>query len=98
MEQFNVEVGKLPCGGIVLAADPEFLERIKRVEYYRDQRLFMLVYDDPEQEGELMHYDMQDDVDELIRHAPGLTLVSCNPKALAPYGYKVPLVQVGVCV
>jgi len=96
MEMMNVEVGKLPDGSIVLAANPEFPDLIKRVEYYRDQRLFMLIYDDIEHEGELMHYEMQDDVDKVVRTAAGLTLVACKPKALAPYGYKVPLVQVGI--
>ncbi|MEC7575749.1 MAG: hypothetical protein VYC19_11445 [Pseudomonadota bacterium] len=92
----NVELGRLPDGGIVLCANPEFPEQVKRVEYYRDQKLFMLIYEDIDHEGELMHYEMQDDVDEVVRHAPGLTLVACNPRTMAPYGYKVPLVQVGV--
>lgn len=96
MESMNVELGRLPGGGVVLAADPEFPDLIKRVEYYRDQRLLMLIYDDLEHEGELMHYEMQDEVDEFVRQAPGLTLVACNPRTNAPYGYQVPLVQVGV--
>lgn len=96
MGSLNVEVGQLPDGGIVLAANPEFPDLIRRVEYYRDQKLFMLIYEDIDHEGELMHYEMQEEVDKVVRQAPGLTLVACNPKTNAPYGYKVPLVQVGV--
>ena len=52
----NVELGRLPDGGIVLCANPEFPEQVKRVEYYRDQKLFMLIYEDIDHEGELMHF------------------------------------------
>jgi hypothetical protein len=60
----NIELGQLPDGDLALVCDASLPGGVKRIEYYRDQKLFMLVYDLPEHEGDLMHYELRDEVAE----------------------------------
>lgn len=92
----NVELGQLPDGGLVVVADQRFPHDIRRIEYYRDQRLMMLVYDDPAHEGELMHQELKDHVAELVEASPSIMIVDKGPPpAHILHGYEVPLVQIG---
>ena len=90
------ELGSLRDGGLVLMSNGPFEAPIKRVEYYRDQRLFMLVYDDDSRDGDLMDYEVSDFAASIIRKSANNILVvnAQNPKSLE--GFDVPLIQVGV--
>jgi hypothetical protein len=90
----NIELGKLPDGGLIIMADGQFTHDIRRVEYYRDQRLIMLIYDDPEHEGELMHYELPDVAAHAVEASPSVMVIDKSPDRKL-YGYDVPLVQVG---
>ncbi len=90
----NVELGTLPDGNLVVVADMAFHKDVVRVEYYRDQRLMMLVYDDPAHNGDLMDYELTEDAARHAERSPSVLIVTAEPgKELL--GYPVPLVQVG---
>jgi hypothetical protein len=92
----NADLGQFPDGAFVLACDDPLPHAIKRVEYYKDQRLMMLVYDDPEHEGDLMNCELCDDVAKSFeKNASDLTIIS---NATSDYAeiYRAPIIQVGV--
>lgn len=91
----NVELGKLSDGGLVVMCDAPFPHAIRRIEYYRDQRLMMLVYAIPNHEGDLMHYELSGIAAHSIESSPSVLIVDhASDRKL--YGYDVPLVQVGI--
>ncbi|AEP10624.1 hypothetical protein [Micavibrio aeruginosavorus] len=90
----NVELGKLPDGGLVVMCDSHFPHEIRRIEYYRDQRLMMLVYD-ADHEGDLMHYELSDVCANTVENSPNVMIVDHSPGRKL-YGYDVPLVQIGL--
>ena len=90
----NVELGKLPDGALVVMCDTHFPHEIRRIEYYRDQRLMMLVYN-ADHEGDLMHYELSDVCAHTVENSPNVIVVDHAPNR-AVYGYDVPLVQVGL--
>lgn len=91
----NIELGELPDGDLVLVSDTTFPADVKRIEYYRDQRLFMLVYDDPEHEGDLMHYELADDVARKVERKSTLVVIEPDIMTGKPMGYYTSLIQVG---
>lgn len=91
----NVELGKLADGGLVIMCDSPFPHDIRRIEYYRDQRLLMLVYDKVDHEGDLMHYELSNIAVQTVESSPSILVVDHSPDRKL-YGYDVPLVQIGV--
>jgi len=91
----NIELGQLPDGDLALVCDSSLPAGVKRVEYYRDQRLFMLVYDIPEHDGELMHYELKDDVAEKVQRRSSMVIVEPDALSGRPMGYYTSLIQVG---
>lgn len=89
----NIELGILKDGGVVLVADAPLPEVVQRIEYYRDQRLFMLVYRDST-EGQLMDYEIPEDMAMPIEKSPNVIVYTLF-KSHDPVGYKVPLIKVG---
>ena len=78
----------------MLVSDRPLPDIVCRVEYYRDQRLFMLVYNDEEIKEDLMHYEVPQQVAPSVEGSPSVIIYSLYPDH-EPIGYKVPLVQVG---
>ncbi len=91
----NIELGQLPDGDLALVCDHSLPGGVKRVEYYRDQKLFMLVYDIPEHEGDLMHYELQEDVAEKVKKRSSMVIVEPDSMTGRPMGYYTSLIQVG---
>jgi len=91
----NVSLGHLPDGDLVLVSDSAFPSDIKRIEYYRDQRLFMVVYDDPGHEGDLMHYEIQEDLARKVERKSSLVVIEPDLMTGRPVGYYTSLIQVG---
>ena len=90
----NIELGILKDGGVMMVSDGPMPDLVKRIEFYRDQKLIMLVYKDPELESELMHYEVPAHMAEPVERSPNMiiyTLFNDHP----PIGYKVPLIKVG---
>lgn len=90
----SFELGKLPNGNLVVVADAPFPHDVVRVEYFRDQRLMMVVYDAPDHGGDLMDYEVTGDSVRLAENRPSVLIVTAEPgKELL--GYDVPLIQIG---
>lgn len=89
----NIEMGVLKDGGVMFLSDRPLPHIVKRIEYYRDDALFMIVYQNPEHEGDLLHYEVPDKMREAVEKNPDV-LIYCLFKGHEPIGYKVPLVQV----
>ncbi|MCB1532207.1 MAG: hypothetical protein KDJ35_04980 [Alphaproteobacteria bacterium] len=90
----NIELGILNDGGLMMVSDKPFERLVKRVEFYRDQRLFMLVYNDNDHAGDLMHYEIPETMTGPVEKSPDVIIYSLFENH-DPIGYKVPLVKVG---
>ncbi|MCL4678792.1 MAG: hypothetical protein KJ017_09405 [Alphaproteobacteria bacterium] len=90
----NIELGVLHDGGVMMVSDRPLPDIVCRVEYYRDQRLFMLVYHEPGLEEDLMHYEVPAPMTNRVEASPNIMIYSLFPNH-EPIGYRVPLVQVG---
>ncbi len=90
----NIELGILNDGGVLLVSDAPLPNMVKRVEFYRDQRLFMLVYDNEQEDSDLMHYEVPVTMAYPLEKSPNVIIYSKYPDH-APIGYKVPLIKIG---
>lgn len=90
----KIELTVLDNGVVILASDPPLPDMVRRVEYYRDQRMFMLVYDDQELDDDLMNYQISIDSAMSVERTPNI-LIYANYPDTGPIGYKVPLIKVG---
>lgn len=90
----NIELGILKDGGVMLVSDQPLPHIIKRVEFYRDQKLFMLVYNNSDEDSDLMHFEVPADMAYPVEKSPDVIIFSMY-KDRAPVGYKVPLIKVG---
>jgi len=91
----SFSLGELPDGDLVIVSDMSLPADIKRVEYYRDQRLFMLVYDIPNHEGDLMHYELKSDVADKVQRRSSMIVIEPDKSTGKPSGYYTSLIQVG---
>lgn len=91
----NIELGQLPDGDLALVCDGSLPGAVKRVEYYRDQKLFMLVYDIPNHDGDLMHYELRTEVAEKVQRRSSMVIIEPDSKSGKPMGYYTSLIQVG---
>ncbi len=90
----NIELGILNDGGVMLVSDTPMPHIVKRVEFYRDQRLFMLIYHTEDENGELMHYEVPEKMVPPVEKSPDVIVYNLF-KNHDPIGYKVPLIKVG---
>lgn len=90
----NIELGILHDGGVILVSDEPLPDIVCRIEYYLDQRLFMMVYDNQANDSELLHYEVPEQMSKSIAAAPDIAIYSLFPNH-EPIGYKVPLIQIG---
>jgi hypothetical protein len=91
----DIELGQLPDGDLALVCGTSLPGDVKRVEYYRDQRLFMLVYDLPDHEGDLMHYELRPEVAEKVQRRSSLVVIEPDKASGKPMGYYTSLIQIG---
>ena len=90
----NIELTVLGNGVVMLVSDKPMPDMVRRIEYYRDQRLFMMVYDDSSMEDDLLHYEVPIDLASAVERTPNVVVYNMFPDH-PPVGYKVPLVKVG---
>ena len=90
----KIELSTLKDGGIILASDTPFPRAVKRAEFYRDQRLMMLVYHGQKNEDLLMHCEVPKDMIYPIEKSPDIMIYTVFSNH-EPIGYKVPLIKVG---
>ncbi len=91
----DIELGQLPDGDLALVCGTALRANVKRVEYYRDQRLLMLVYDIPDDEGDLMHYELRDEIAAKVQRRGSLVVIEPDKSTGKPMGYYASLIQVG---
>ena len=91
----SINLGELPNGDLIMASDEAFPSDIKRVEYYKDQKLFMLIYEDDELEGDLMHYELADTVAGKVEKKSTLMIVEPDAATGRQSGYYTSLIQIG---
>jgi hypothetical protein len=94
----NIEFGVLNVGRLTLASDGPLPDVVKRVEYYREQQLFMLVYDNDnaaDSDGSaLMECEVPSHLAAPIEKSPNIVIFTIF-EGLDPLAYKVPLIKVG---
>lgn len=90
----SINLGELPNGDLMLISDEAFAHDVKRVEYYKDQKLFMLIYEDSD-ESDLMHYEISESVAEKVAKKSNLMVVTPDAETGRPMGYYASLIQVG---
>lgn len=89
----NIDLAILREDAIMLVSDEPLPSIVRRVEYYRDQKLLMLVYNDPQYPEELMQYEIPEGMTRKIENCPNMIIFSVYPDH-KPIGYKAPLVQI----
>ncbi len=82
-------------GRLVIASNEEFPSDIARVEYYRDIKLFMFVFEDESHDHRLMPYEVSDGISKIVKQSPEV-IVAVKTEEIEPYGYIAPLVQIGL--
>lgn len=83
-------------GRLVLASNQPFPADVARVEYYREQRLFMLVYDNEDKDSDLMPCEIGEKEADIVKSSPDIMVIAMSKQGEEPLGYNVPLVQIGL--
>lgn len=81
---------------LIMASNQELPSDIARVEYYREQKLFMLVFEDKEHGDQLMPCEMSDEVSDIIKISPDIIIIAMAQEGEQAYEYIAPLVQIGL--
>tara|TARA_Y100000034_G_C6895263_1_gene412611 strand:+ start:1782 stop:2072 length:291 start_codon:yes stop_codon:yes gene_type:complete len=95
MSSQNIQLRALKNGNVALMSDRQFDGEVKRVEFYRDQKLLMLVYKDDAREGDLLHYELDEASVKKVEHASNVLIYSEGAGQTDPIAYYAFLVQVG---
>lgn len=91
-----ISLGKALDGRLVLGSNQIFPGFVKYVEYYREQRLFNLVFETDDEESALMPCEVTGENAAIVQASPNIIVIAMAEKGANPYGYSVPLVQIGV--
>lgn len=91
-----MQLGRGDTGHLLIISDEPFPAPVKRVEYYREQKLFNLVFKDGDHPGNLSELELPDDIDTIVRHAPSDIVVLHMKDDETLESFEVPLIQVGV--
>ena len=91
-----IRLGQNEDQRLIIASDETLPSDLKRVEYYREQKLFMFVYEDENEEDQLMPCEMDDKIANIIKASPDVIIVAMAQEGEEPYAYTAPLVQVGI--
>ena len=91
-----LQLGILKDGGVILASDIALPDMVKRIEYYREQRLFVLVYDEPDiYQDDMMEYEIPEDMTQPIEASPNVIMMTYHPEDMRQIAYKAPLIKIG---
>jgi hypothetical protein len=91
-----IRLGQSMDGRLVLGSNEEFPAPVKHIEYYKEQRLFNLVFDTEDEESALLPCELCPRTAAIVRASANIMIVSMAGAGQEPYGYMVPLVQIGV--
>lgn len=82
-------------GRLVLACSEKLPSDVSRIEYYRDLKLFMLVFEDESLDERLMPHEISDDIAKIVIQNADV-IIAVRDGIQTPYGYIAPLVQIGL--
>ncbi len=91
-----ITLGQAMDGRLILGTNRPFPANVKYVEYYREQRLFSLVFDNEEEETALMPGELTPQNAAIVQASPNIMIIALAEPGTKPYGYMVPLIQIGV--
>lgn len=89
-----IQLGRAQDGRLVLATNQPMPADIKHVEYYREQRLFMAVYENGD--SDLLPTEISPGIADIVHTSPKVMIVAVTAEGEEPMGYDVPLIQIGV--
>lgn len=90
-----IQLGQTQDGRLIIGSNQPFPADVKHVEYYREQRLFVLAYETQEAESDLMPCEISADIAPLIGGHPEILILTAGKGGAEPSGYQVPLIQIG---
>lgn len=90
-----IRLGQAQDGRLVLGSNEVFPADILHVEYYRDQRLFNLVFDTEDEQSALMPCELSENTAAIVQTSPNVIVVAMIEEGAEPCGYSVPLIQIG---
>lgn len=91
-----IRLGQAMDGRLILGSNEPFPADVKYVEYYKDQRLFSLVFETEDEESQLMPCEVCHETAAIVRQSPNIMVIAMAEEGVEPYGYTVPLIQIGV--
>ena len=92
----NIDLCELPDGTLMIVTDARLPADALRIEYYKDQKLMMLVYDKEDHEGDLMDQEIPKDAIKKIISARKIIVVAYANDNKGPDEYHVPIIQIGI--
>lgn len=91
-----IRLGQAMDGRLILGSNEPFPADIKHVEYYIEQKLFNLVFDTKEEDVEIMPRELCERTAAIVHSSPNIMIIAMAQAGEKPYGYMVPLIQIGV--
>ena len=91
-----IRLGQSMDGRLILGSSESFPADIRYVEYYKEQRLFSLVFDTDDEESALMPCEISTETASIVQSSPNIMVIAMAEAGSEPYGYMVPLIQIGV--
>ena len=91
-----IRLGQAADGRLILGSNEAFPAPVKHVEYYIDQKLFSLVFDTDDEQSELMPHELCPRTAAIVHASPNIMIIAMAETGGEPYGYMVPLIQIGV--
>lgn len=83
-------------GRLIIGSNQPFPAYVKHVEYYKEQRLFSLIFDNDDEESALMPCEISQVSAAIVQASPNIMIIAMAEGGKEPYGYMVPLIQIGV--
>ena len=90
----KIELSTLKDGGVLLVNDGSMRDILKRVEFYREQKLMMLIYQDENIDADMLEYEVPDTMLGAVDDSPDVIVYTMFENH-DPIGYTVPLIKVG---
>ena len=91
----KVEISVLTDGRVMLVSNQPMPHIVQRIEYYREQRLFNLVWHDEDKEELLLHSEIPIDLAMAVERVPEVIICMMFPQEQRTLNYKTPLVKIG---
>lgn len=91
-----ISLGQTADGRLIIGSNQPFPADVKHVEYYKDQRLFNLVFDTQDEDNALMPCEISPRAASIVQASPNIMVIAMAQDGAEPHGYMVPLIQIGV--